>query len=144
MDQLNPPGWKRPKGYSNGIAAEGRQVFVAGMVGWNHEETFESLDFVDQFRKALENTVLVLQEGGAGPEHICRMTMYFVNKNELQQRAVKSVIERSVKLIEINKGPDLGAKDKRDNLVKHSVVTDIFDIVGLVEKKQKNKFIRVM
>ncbi|MEE2662088.1 MAG: RidA family protein [Pseudomonadota bacterium] len=82
MDQLNPPGWKRPKGYSNGIAAEGRQVFVAGMVGWNHEETFESLDFVDQFRKALENTVLVLQEGGAGPEHICRMTMYFVNKNE--------------------------------------------------------------
>ena len=81
MDQLNPPGWKRPKGYSNGIAAEGRQVFVAGMVGWNHEETFESLDFVDQFRKALENTVLVLQEGGAGPEHICRMTMYFVNKN---------------------------------------------------------------
>ena len=50
----------------------------------------------------------------------------------------------NVKLIEINKGPDLGAKDKRDNLVKHSVVTDIFDIVGLVEKKQKNKFIRVM
>ena len=86
MDQLNPPGWKRPKGYSNGIAAEGRQVFVAGMVGWNHEETFESLDFVDQFRKALENTVLVLQEGGAGPEHICRMTMYFVNKNEYLSR----------------------------------------------------------
>ncbi len=86
MDQLNPPGWKRPKGYSNGVAAEGRQVFVAGMVGWNHEEVFESLDFVDQFRKALENTVLVLKEGNAGPEHICRMTMYFVDKNEYLSR----------------------------------------------------------
>ena len=86
MIQLNPPGWKRPKGYSNGISAEGRQVFVAGMVGWNHEEIFESLDFVDQFQKALENTVLVLKEGGAKPEHICRMTMYFIDKQEYLYR----------------------------------------------------------
>ena len=80
MEALNPPGWKRPKGYSNGIAAEGRCVFVAGMVGWNADEKFESEDFVDQFRAALENTVAVLKEGGAGPEHICRMTMYFTDK----------------------------------------------------------------
>ena len=80
MEGLNPPGWKRPKGYSNGIAAEGRFVFVAGMVGWNADEKFESGDFVDQFRSALENTVAVLKEGGAGPEHICRMTMYFTDK----------------------------------------------------------------
>ena len=80
MKALNPPGWKRPKGYSNGIAAEGRFVFVAGMVGWNADEKFESGDFVDQFRSALENTVAVLKEGGAGPEHICRMTMYFTDK----------------------------------------------------------------
>ena len=86
MIQLNPPGWKRPKGYPNGISAEGRQVFVAGMVGWNHEEIFESLDFVDQFQKALENTVLVLKEGGAKPEHICRMTMYFIDKQEYLSR----------------------------------------------------------
>ncbi len=86
MKQLNPPGWNRPKGYSNGIAAEGRFVFVAGMVGWNAQENFESNDFVDQFRKALENTVAVLSEGGASPEHICRMTMYFTDKQEYLSR----------------------------------------------------------
>lgn len=86
MQQLNPPGWNRPKGYSNGIAAEGRFVFVAGMVGWTGEEKFESDDFVDQFRKALENTVAVLNEGGAGPEHVCRMTMYFTDKQEYLSR----------------------------------------------------------
>ena len=86
MKALNPPGWTRPKGYSNGIAAEGRFVFVAGMVGWTAEEKFESDDFVDQFRLALENTVAVLGEGGAGPEHICRMTMYFTDKQEYLSR----------------------------------------------------------
>lgn len=86
MQALNPPGWNRPKGYSNGIMAEGRFVFVAGMVGWTAEEKFESDDFVDQFRLALENTVAVLAEGGAGPEHICRMTMYFTNKQEYLSR----------------------------------------------------------
>ena len=86
MKQLNPPGWNRPKGYSNGIAAEGRFVFVAGMVGWNAQEKLESDDFVDQFRAALENTVAVLGEGGAGPEHICRMTMYFTDKQEYLSR----------------------------------------------------------
>ena len=82
MRVLNPPGWSRPKGYSNGIAAEGRMVFVAGMVGWNAEEEFESDEFVPQFRQALINTAAVLREGGAAPEHVCRMTMYFVDKRE--------------------------------------------------------------
>lgn len=82
MRVLNPPGWPRPKGYSNGIAAEGRMVFVAGMVGWNAEEKFESDEFVPQFRQALINTVAVLREGGAAPEHVCRMTMYFADKRE--------------------------------------------------------------
>ncbi|MEE2996096.1 MAG: RidA family protein [Pseudomonadota bacterium] len=82
MRYLNPPGWKRPKGYSNGILAEGRFVFVAGMVGWNAEEKFESDNFVTQFRQALVNTVSVLKEGGAGPDDICRMTMYFTDKKE--------------------------------------------------------------
>lgn len=86
MQSLNPPGWNRPKGYSNGIAAEGRFVFVAGMVGWTAEEKFESDDFVDQFRLALENTVAVLKEGGAAPEHVCRMTMYFTDKQEYLSR----------------------------------------------------------
>ena len=82
MKSLNPAGWPRPKGYSNGIAAEGRFVFVAGMVGWNGNEEWESDAFVDQFRQALQNTVAVLADGGAGPEHVCRMTMYFVDKQE--------------------------------------------------------------
>lgn len=82
MRPINPEGWPRPKGYSNGIVAEGRFVFVAGMVGWNSEEKFETDDFVGQFRQALVNIVAVLKEGGAGPEHICRMTMYFTSKQE--------------------------------------------------------------
>ena len=82
MDMLNPPGWPRPKGYSNGIAASGRMVFVAGMVGWNETEEFETDDFAGQFRKALENICAVLKEGGAGPEHLVRLTMYFTSKQE--------------------------------------------------------------
>lgn len=82
MHILNPPGWQRPKGYSNGIAAEGRFVFVAGMVGWNANEEWETDDFVGQFRQALINTVAVLRQGAAGPENVCRMTMYFVDKQE--------------------------------------------------------------
>ena len=82
MDMLNPPGWPRPKGYSNGIAASGRMVFVAGMIGWNANEEFETDDFAGQFRQALENIVAVLKEGGAGPEHLVRLTMYFTSKQE--------------------------------------------------------------
>lgn len=82
MRILNPPGWPRPKGYANGVAAEGRFVFVAGMVGWNAREEFETDDFAGQFRQALLNVAAVLGEGGAGPEHVCRMTMYVVDRRE--------------------------------------------------------------
>ena len=82
MDILQPPGWNRPKGYSNGVAASGRMVFVAGQIGWNGEEIFASDDFADQFRQALVNIVAVLAEAGAGPEHIVRMTMYFTSKRD--------------------------------------------------------------
>ena len=82
MDILNPPGWPRPKGYSNGIAVSGRMVFVAGMVGWNANEEFETDDFARQFRQALENICAVLAEGGAGPEHVARMTIYLRDKGE--------------------------------------------------------------
>lgn len=82
MEILQPPGWRRPKGYSNGVAASGRMVFVAGQVGWNADEEFESDVFADQFRQALANIVAVLNEAGAGPEHIVRMTMYFTDKRE--------------------------------------------------------------
>lgn len=75
MQILNPEGWPRPRGYSNGIAAEGRQVFVAGQVGSTPEGDFAT-DFGSQFRRVLENTVAVLAEAGAKPEHITRMTWY--------------------------------------------------------------------
>ena len=75
MRPLNPPHWPRPKGYSNGIEAEGRIVFVAGMVGWDADGRFPA-DFPGQFRQALENTLAVLSEADAGPHHITRMTWF--------------------------------------------------------------------
>jgi enamine deaminase RidA (YjgF/YER057c/UK114 family) len=81
MKHLLPEGWQRPKGYSNGIEADGRQVFVAGMIGWNESEEL-ARGFVDQFALALRNTMLVLAEAGAGPEHIVRMTWYVKGLDE--------------------------------------------------------------
>ncbi|WP_292037802.1 RidA family protein [Massilia sp. UBA6681] len=85
MDILQPPGWVRPKGYSNGVAARGRQVYVSGMIGWDAECRFQTDDFVEQARQALENVVAVLREAGAGPEHIVRMTWYVLDRQEYLQ-----------------------------------------------------------
>jgi len=82
MDILLPAGWPRPKGYSNGISAEGRMIFVSGQVGWNDREEFEAKDLVGQFKQVLLNTLAVLGEGGAGPEHIVRMTWYITDKED--------------------------------------------------------------
>ena len=79
---LLPEGWPRPKGYSNGIEATGRTVFVAGQIGWTPEGVFVETGFVGQFRQTIENTLAVLREAGAGPEHIVRMTWYVVDKIE--------------------------------------------------------------
>jgi enamine deaminase RidA (YjgF/YER057c/UK114 family) len=79
---LLPAGWPRPKGYANGVAATGRQLFVAGQVGWTPEMVFESDDFAAQTRQALANIVAVLRAGGAKPEHIVRMTWYVTSKRE--------------------------------------------------------------
>ena len=82
MKILQPDGWPRPKGYSNGIAAEGHLVFVSGQVGWTAEEKFEAKDFPGQFRQSLENVLAVLAEAGAGPEHIVRMTWFMTDKRK--------------------------------------------------------------
>jgi enamine deaminase RidA (YjgF/YER057c/UK114 family) len=82
MKILQPPGWPQPKGYSNGIAVKGTMIFVAGMVGWNEKEEFETDDFAGQARQALKNIVAVLAEAGAKPEHITRMTWYLGDKDE--------------------------------------------------------------
>ena len=79
---LQPATWPRPKGYANGVAARGRQVFVAGMIGWDEHERFPGPDFASQARQALANVVAVLREAGAGPEHIVRMTWYVLDKRE--------------------------------------------------------------
>ena len=82
MKILQPPTWAKPRGYSNGIAAAGRLVFVAGQVGWNASGAFETSDFVGQARQALSNIVAILAEAGARPEHIARMTWYVTDKRE--------------------------------------------------------------
>ncbi len=79
---LQPEGWPRPKGYANGIAATGTSVYTAGVVGWNEEEKFVEKSLIGQLRQALENTVAILDEADATPEHIVRMTWYITDKEE--------------------------------------------------------------
>lgn len=82
MKILQPPHWPRPKGYSNGIAATGRTVFVSGMIGWDANGNIVSSDFVAQVAQALRNIVDVLAEANAKPEHIVRMNWYVLDKRE--------------------------------------------------------------
>ncbi len=84
---LQPMHWARPKGYANGVAVRGRQVFVAGMIGWDAQGKFHSDDLVAQVRQALQNIVEVLAEAGAQPEHIVRMTWYLTDKRDYLARA---------------------------------------------------------
>lgn len=79
---VQPAGWTQPKGYANGVAAEGRAVFVAGQVGWTADCRFESDDFAAQARQALANVVAVLEAAGAKASHIVRMTWYVTDKRE--------------------------------------------------------------
>jgi len=82
MQLLLPAGWPRPKGYANGVAVRGRQVYIAGMIGWTPQGVFESDDFAAQARQALANIVAVLREAGGEPAHIVRMTWYVTDKRE--------------------------------------------------------------
>ena len=84
---LQPPGWVPAKGYSNGIVASGRTIFLAGMIGWNGQCHFESDDFVAQCRQALQNIVDTLACARAGPQHVVRMTWYITDKQEYLRRA---------------------------------------------------------
>jgi len=83
---INPPGWARPKGYSNAVVGRGTIVMVAGQVGWNAQQQFESDDFVAQLRQALANTVAALAAAGARPEHVARMTWYVTDKKRYLAR----------------------------------------------------------
>ena len=80
MRVLHPRGWAPPIGYANGIEARGRIVFVAGQVGWDAQQKFQSEELAPQFEQALKNVLAVLAEAGGRPEHICRMTAYCCDK----------------------------------------------------------------
>ena len=82
MKILQPDGWPKPKGYSNGISAKGRMVFTAGVVGWDEHESFPEYTVHGQFAQALRNTLAILKQDGAGPEHIVRMTCYILDRGE--------------------------------------------------------------
>ncbi len=100
LEFLQPKGWKPAIGYSNGVAARGRMIFTGGMIGWTGDCEFETDDFVGQVAQALRNIVAVLAEGGAGPEHIVRLTWYVTSKQEYLAdlkglgRAYKEIIGR--------------------------------------------------
>ncbi|MSP52321.1 MAG: RidA family protein [Alphaproteobacteria bacterium] len=119
MQTLNPKGWKPSKGYSNGIAATGRTIFVAGQIGWNGQEQFETDDFAGQVRLALQNIVAVLAEGGAKPDHITRMTWYVTNKKEYLAAA-----------------RDIG-KAYRDVIGKHYPAMTLVQVADLLEDRAK-------
>jgi len=90
---LQPEGWAKPVGYSNGVAARGRLVFVGGQIGWNGAGVFETDDLVGQIRQCLLNVVAVLRSAGGGPEHLTSMTWYFTDKRDYlaQRRAIGAV-----------------------------------------------------
>ena len=83
---LQPPDWVAPKGYANGVAARGTTIFTGGQIGWNAQQQFESDDFIDQTRQTLLNVRAVLEAGGAGPEHLVRLTWYVVDRIEYNAR----------------------------------------------------------
>ena len=90
MRFLQPPGWPRPRGYANGVLAEGKLVFVGGMIGWDAGGEFVSDELGPQVRQALENVVAVLAEAGAGPEHIARLTWYVTSREGTWARSARS------------------------------------------------------
>ena len=116
---LHPRSWKQPKGFANGIAATGRLVFLAGQVGWNAEQKFDSGDFVAQTRQALANIVALVQEAGGGPQHVTRLTWFVTDKKEYLSRL-----------------GELG-QAYRSVMGRHFPVMTLVQVVALVEDQAK-------
>jgi enamine deaminase RidA (YjgF/YER057c/UK114 family) len=119
MEFLQPPGWPRARGYSNGIAARGRMVCVSGMVGWDAQCQFQTDDFAGQVRQALKNIVEVLAEANARPEHIVRMTWYVLDKKEY-----------------VDAYPEIGVA-YRDVIGRHYPTMSAVQVAGLVEDRAR-------
>ena len=111
---LNPKGWPQPRGYANGVKARGEMVFVGGMVGWDEQQKFPQ-GFVSQTELLLKNIVAVLREGGAGPEHVVRMTWYVTDIAAYR-----------------NSLPELG-KVYRDVMGRNFPAMALVQVMGLVE-----------
>jgi len=116
---LLPPGWSRPHGYSNGIAAEGRMVFVAGQIGWNESFKFPDESLAGQVEQTLKNTLAVLAEAGAGPQHIARMTWYITSRDEY-----------------FDEIKDIG-RIWREVMGKHYPAMAVVQVVALIESRAK-------
>ena len=119
MKRLQPPGWPRPKGYSNGVSARGRMVFTAGIVGWDENESFPEYTLHGQFAQALRNTLAILAEDGAGAEHIVRMTCYVIDRHEY-----------------VNSRDEIGAA-WREIMGAHYPAMALVEVKGLVESAAK-------
>ncbi|WP_033069127.1 RidA family protein [Thalassospira australica] len=93
---IQPDGWKQPKGYANGVLADGAQLYIGGQIGWNEDQVFVAKDFVGQMEQALKNIVAVLEAAGGKPEHIARLTWYVTDKKEYlaHQREVGQAYQR--------------------------------------------------
>ena len=118
LQVLQPAGWPRPKGYANGMVAEGRQVFVAGQVGWNERQEFPAT-LAEQVGQALKNIVSVLNEAGARPEHLVRLTWYVTSRDEYYAEL-----------------PQIGAA-YREVLGRHFPTMSVVQVVALMEAKAK-------
>ena len=119
MQILQPPGWARARGFSNGIAADGRLVFIAGQIGWTGEGRWEARDFAGQFRQAVKNILAILKEAGGRPEHIVRLTWYVVDKKEY----LASLKEVGVAY--------------RELMGKHYPAMSVVQVTGLVEDEAR-------
>ena len=116
---LQPEGWIRPAGYSNGIVARGRAIFLAGQIGWNRENRFDSDDLVAQTAQALRNIVAVLACDGAGPEHVTNLVWYFTDKRDYLARL-----------------PEIG-KAYRDIMGRNFPAMTAVQVVALIEDRAK-------
>jgi enamine deaminase RidA (YjgF/YER057c/UK114 family) len=116
---LQPPGWAAPKGYSNGVVASGRQVYLAGQIGWNESQQLVSSAFAAQFRQALQNIVTLLAQAGGRPEHLVRLTWFVTNLDEYRAEV-----------------KEIGAA-YRDVIGRHYPPMSVVQVVSLVEQGAK-------
>jgi enamine deaminase RidA (YjgF/YER057c/UK114 family) len=116
---LQPPGWAAPKGYSNGVVASGRQVYLAGQIGWNESQQLVSSAFAAQFRQALQNIVTLLAQAGGRPEHLVRLTWFVTNLDEYRAEV-----------------KEIGVA-YRDVIGRHYPPMSVVQVVSLVEQGAK-------